>query len=207
MNKIYYLGGSPCSGKSTVAEMLAVKYNFLYFKLDERLNEYIEKGKLQDKTYIKRYFSMSPDEIWLRAPAEQNREEMNIYHEIFEYAVSDIKTLPEDKPVIAEGAGFLPELMKKIGVTENEYICITPSKDFQYEKYSQRTWIHDILKDCSDKKLAFENWMERDALFALEVNAKAEELGYRTIIVDGKSSIDRNFMLVEKIFNLKNRIE
>lgn len=202
MNKIYYLGGSPCSGKSTVAELLAVKYNFLYFKLDERLNEYIEKGKLQDKTYIKRYFSMSPDEIWLRAPAEQNREEMNIYHEIFEYAVSDIKNLSEDKPVIAEGAGFLPELMKKIGVTENEYICITPTKDFQYEKYSQRTWIHDILKDCSDKKLAFENWMERDALFALEVNAKAEELGYHTIIVDGKSSIEGNFMLTEKIFNL-----
>ena len=31
--KTYFIGGSPCSGKSTVAEMLSEKYGFYYYKL------------------------------------------------------------------------------------------------------------------------------------------------------------------------------
>lgn len=32
--EIYYIGGSPCSGKSTVAEALAQQYGLAYFKAD-----------------------------------------------------------------------------------------------------------------------------------------------------------------------------
>ena len=31
---VYYIGGSPCSGKSTVAEALAARYGLTYFKAD-----------------------------------------------------------------------------------------------------------------------------------------------------------------------------
>ena len=31
---IYYIGGSPCSGKSSVAEILSQKYGLYYFKLN-----------------------------------------------------------------------------------------------------------------------------------------------------------------------------
>lgn len=33
MAKIYYIGGSPCAGKSTVAEILSQKYDLYYFKV------------------------------------------------------------------------------------------------------------------------------------------------------------------------------
>ncbi len=44
MNNIYYIGGSPCSGKSTVAEILSEKYDLYYFKVDDFLDKYAKQG-------------------------------------------------------------------------------------------------------------------------------------------------------------------
>ena len=35
----YYIGGSPCRGKSTIAEILSKKYNLHYFKVDDYLDK------------------------------------------------------------------------------------------------------------------------------------------------------------------------
>lgn len=37
MINTYYIGGSPCSGKSTIAEILSKKYNLYNFKVDNFL--------------------------------------------------------------------------------------------------------------------------------------------------------------------------
>lgn len=34
-SQAYILGGSPCSGKSIVAEMVATQYGFHYYKADD----------------------------------------------------------------------------------------------------------------------------------------------------------------------------
>ena len=146
---------------------------------------------------------MNTDEIWLRTPAEQNVEEIEIYKEIFEYVLEDLKQLDDEISIIAEGAGFLPELMDKIGVPKNEYICIVPTKEFQIEKYSQRPYIPYVLEGSSDKNRAFQNWMERDALFAIDVVKSARELGYPTIITNYETCIEENLAIVEKVFELK----
>lgn len=203
MAKIYYIGGSPCCGKSTLAEILEKKHSLKYFKLDDKLEEYMKKGKADGKAYSSRFFDMTTDEIWLRSPKIQNVEEFEIYKEIFKYAFEDLKQLSQDTSIITEGAGFLPELMNAIGVAKNEYVCIVPTKEFQIEKYSQRPFVPYILEGCSDKNQAFQNWMERDALFAIDVVKSANQLGYTSIIVDGNTSIEENLTIVENIFELR----
>jgi hypothetical protein len=59
------------------------------------------------------------------------------------------------------------------------------------------------LKDCTDKKQAFENWMERDALFAVSVKEKADKLGYRTLITDGTIGVDCVYSQVTEWFQCK----
>ncbi|MDF2845944.1 MAG: shikimate kinase [Herbinix sp.] len=182
--------------------MIEKKYNFKYYKLDDKLEEYTKKASEAGKTYSSKYYKMNTDEIWLRTPAEQNIEEFEIYKEIFEYVLEDLKQLQPEISIIAEGAGFLPELMDKIGVPKNEYICIVPAKEFQIEKYSQRPYIPYVLEGSSDKKRAFQNWMERDALFAIDVVESARELGYPSIITNYETSIEENLAIVEKVFEL-----
>ncbi len=186
MRQIYYIGGSPCSGKSTVAEMIAKKYNFQYFKVDDFLEVYISKGAKLGKPLLSKISGMSLDEIWLREPKVQNLEEQDIYNEMFEFILEDLNKLNDEVPIIAEGAAFMPKLMSEFGVGKSNYICIVPTNSFQYKMYSKRPWVMQYLEGCSNKELAFENWMKRDYLFADTVLNDATTLGYPTLVVDGK---------------------
>lgn len=44
MAKIYWIGGSPCSGKSTIAEIISNRYGLYYFKVDDYLEKYANYG-------------------------------------------------------------------------------------------------------------------------------------------------------------------
>ena len=66
MKEIYYMGGSPCSGKSTAAEILAERYGLYYFKVDDYLEKYINDGAAAGMEICSRQSKMSPEEIWMR---------------------------------------------------------------------------------------------------------------------------------------------
>ena len=202
MIKTYFIGGSPCSGKSTVTEILAKKYDLYYFKIDELLDKYIDMGAKEGRPICMQIKSMTPDENWMRDPMVQCKEELEWYREVFDLVRKDIAQIQNVNGIIAEGAAYLPTLMKSMNVPYDKYLSITPTKDFQVHHYSQREWVPYVLQECSDKEKAFENWMERDALFALDVQRQCEESGYLSLINEGKTEIEELVRLVEAHFEL-----
>ena len=109
--------------------------------------------------------------------------------------------------VITEGAAYLPELMKSFHIPKDRYVSITPSKEFQVAHYSQREWVPYVLADCSDQEKAFSNWMDRDAMFALEVQRQCAEEHYCSIINDGTIELAQLVNSVEEVFQLKAFLE
>lgn len=202
MIKTYFIGGSPCSGKSTITEILAKKYDLYYFKVDDFLDKYIDRGAEEGRPVCKRIKSMTPEETWMRDPMIQCEEELSWYREVFDYVCEEIAQIQNVKGIIAEGAAYLPELMKSIDIPNNRYLSITPTKDFQVSHYSKREWVPYVLQDCSDKEKAFENWMERDALFAKDVHRQCKENGYLSLINAGKMEIDEMVRIVERHLRL-----
>jgi len=202
MNHVYYLGGSPCCGKSTIAEKISGKYGFQYYKADDYLFEFIGKGVKDGDELLKCISEMSLDQLWLRNPDKLNEEQLIIYEKLFPYFMAELGKLNRNKPIITEGAAFLPNLIDKMGVAKTRYICIVPTREFQIKHYSKRPWVNDYLSSCSDKEKAFNNWMERDVLFALSVLKQANEKGYATLVVDGNKGINENLLFVEKCFEL-----
>ena len=95
-----------------------------------------------------------------------------------------------------------PKLMKKLGVSKDRYLAITPTKDFQVEHYSRREWVPFVLEGCSDKEKAFSNWMERDALFAKEVQRQCAEEQYFSIINDGCLEVNQIVEMVASYLGL-----
>ncbi len=203
MSKIYYIGGSPCSGKSTLAQIISEQYELHYFKVDDYLDEYMRRANASNKPFSSQALKRSADETWMRDPMIQNTEELKIYREIFEYIMEDLSKIEAPKGIITEGAAYLPELMHEIKVNTNSYICIVPTKDFQYHHYKLRPWVPEILKACTDKEKAFDNWMERDALFAVTVKDEADKLGYRTLITDGTIGVKHMYKQVVEWFQYK----
>jgi dephospho-CoA kinase len=199
---IYYLGGSPCSGKSTVAELLARERGFVHYKLDDKLDEFMRLAARDGKPACQAYFQLPPGQEWMRKPEEMFADEVRIYEEIFAYAARELARL-EAPVVIAEGAGFLPELMRQAGIGPDAYVCIVPTPAFQVEKYRQRPWIAEVLAPCADRQAAFANWMERDALFARHAAETAERLKYRAFWTDGRRSPGELLQEIAGIFGLE----
>lgn len=100
MTNIFYIGGSQCCGKSTVAEEISKKYNLYYFKVDNFLEKYIQMGATAGKPICVKQVNMTPEEIWMRNPEEQNIEELQFYDEIFEFIVEDIKRISNQYGII-----------------------------------------------------------------------------------------------------------
>ncbi|WP_312495683.1 shikimate kinase [Anaerosporobacter sp.] len=195
MINTYYIGGSPCSGKSTIAEILSAKYNLYYFKVDDFLEKYTKMGTVKGYKICKNQDSMNAEETWMREPSLQCREEFLFYEEIFEFIWEDLRQIT-GKGIITEGAAYLPKLMKGLNISKDRYISITPSEDFQISHYKKREWVPFVLEGCKDKEKAFSNWMNRDILFAQEVQRQCNEEKYVSIINDGCIELDE---LVNKV--------
>ena len=195
--KVYYIGGSPCSGKSTVAEALAEHYGFGYFKVDDHLEEFTARGAAEARPVCQRILRMTADETWMRPPQVQCQEELDYYQEIFPFVMEKLTEMNAPR-ILAEGAAFLPCLMTEAAY----YIAITPSSDFQITHYRERPWVPHVLKDCTDKEQAFANWMERDALFAEEVRRQCTQFTLPHLLTDGSISPKERLRQVATQFHL-----
>ena len=193
--KIYYIGGSPCAGKSTVAEILSKKHDLYFFKVDDFLDKYKE-----DANAIIGHF----EQIWMRDPLLQCEEEFEWYKEVFEYVIADLQQITCKNGIITEGAAYVPKLIKQLGISSERYIAITPTPEFQVFHFKKREFVPYILEGCSDMEKAFDNWMSRDILFAKEVQRQCREEGYVSVINDGSMKIDELVDIVSKHFGWRD---
>ena len=203
---IYWIGGSPCSGKSTIAELLCKEFGFDYYKCDDHLDRYMKIGVDNNIEIMKKFKYMSMDEIWIeRGVKEQFEDALEFYKASFDVIVKDINENYVDNNLIVEGAAITPEFILQNTINIRNYMCIVPTKEFQQENYAKRSWVNNYLKPCSNPQLAFENWMQRDILFSQNVLEKAKEHKMNFIVVDGSKSITENYeYLVDKLEIRKN---
>ena len=187
---LYMIGGSPCSGKSTLASLLAQQYGLLHIKLDDLVDEMIDQARADSKPISLIRQDRSLDQIWLRIPEEMADEEWRFYEEIFPYVKSYL-IKNQDRPLLVEGAGLLPHLVKELEWPASSYLCLTPTADFQKKHYRQREWVSYVLEGTTNPEQAFENWMQRDILFAQMVRKEAQKLGYPSLMTDGSQSIGK----------------
>ena len=186
-----------------MAEILLQKYGLYYFKLDDFLNRYMHAGARKGYPICRKTAGMDAEQIWMREPLLQCREEFDIYRDIFEFVAADLDRIEWKGGITTEGAAYFPELMKQSGVPGSRYIAITPTKGFQVTHYRKRDFVPLVLEGCSDKDAAFLNWMDRDALFAQEVRRQCHKENYASVINDGNMDLDELAGLTAVHFGFK----
>ena len=197
--KVVIIGGSPCSGKSTAAERLAEEYGACRYQVDAHLDELIRTAAERGGPACNSVLSMSSDEIWMRDPEVQCREEFQIYREIAPEVFRRLDAA-EAELIVAEGAAFTPEVVKARSI--ESYVAIIPTPEFQITHYRERKWVSRVLADCSDPTAAFDNWMQRDILFAVQIERECAALGIPCVINDGSLSVDRMYRRVKQLLGL-----
>lgn len=197
---MYVIGGSPCSGKSSIAEHLAAEHHLQFYKADDHEDEHPRRVDPERHPTMARYGGMGWNEIW-SVPTEQAVSDLFAYYrERFEMVLQDLATFDPEQPLLAEGFPFLPELIHPLGVNHKRAIYLVPTYDFQMQYYSQRPWVPGILAQCADPQQAFNNWMQRDYLSGRQILQQAQALGYRCVEVDGSLRLDEMASLVRGYF-------
>ncbi|WP_433797319.1 hypothetical protein [Actinoplanes sp. CA-252034] len=175
---LWWIGGSPCSGKSTVAARIAADRGVPVYSCDDAFDRHADGGPA-----LRKVTSMSVGDRLAQPVEVQVDDVFRLYREEFPLILDDLRDTGDG--TIAEGAALLPELLAGIGVPRERAVWIVPTEDFQIRHYRQRPWAYELLAGLDEPQVAFDRWMRRDALFAERVAAQARELGYRVIVADG----------------------
>jgi len=202
---VFWVGGSPCSGKSSITEMLAEKHGLRIYKCDEAFWEHAKRVDPVAHPTFHRLTHMAWDEIWMRPVAVQIADEFACYREQFAMILDDLLGLPRSMPVIAEGAALLPDLVSGLLPDRSQAVWVIPTESFQREHYTpeKRPFIDDILAHCQNPTQAFANWMDRDGGFAKRVAERARALDLKVLAVDGKRTIEQNAEIVAQYLGLE----
>ena len=187
--RTYWLGGSPCAGKSSVADLLAQRFGLAVYRCDDAYFRHIQICNPKDQPTLHAITTMSWDQIWMRPVEVQVAAEFASYREEFPMILADLRAMPQDRPILVEGAACLPRLVEQVAAAQ-QALWFVPTPAFQRHHYSQRGFIQEILAQCRDPQQAWANWMDRDERFGREVAAAAADRGFVAEWVDGRRSIE-----------------
>jgi 2-phosphoglycerate kinase len=199
---IYWMGGSPCSGKSSIANTLADRYGLRLFRSDDHMDQHIRQADPVRQPAMAKIARMNWEQIWMRPVSEQVADELEFYREEFDQLCAELEQFPGKAPILAEGTAWLPELLIRAGVSPARTFFLVPTATFQVQHYAQRPWARDILSECSQPQQAFQNWMDRDSRFANAVEEQARAGGMPVRRVDGTLTLPETCALIERSFDL-----
>ena len=198
---IYWIGGSPCSGKSSIADRLTQQFGWQVYHCDKAFNRHVQRADSVQQPWLSKVPHLVWDTFWMRPLDAQLRNVIEIYAEEFPMILDDLLALPKDTPLLAEGTALLPELLTGVLHDSSRSIWLIPTPEFQRVQYPRRgAWVQDILEQCSQPEQALKNWMDRDIATGKHVQREAEARGLKVLVVDGIASIDDNVQLVKEHF-------
>lgn len=174
----YYLGGSPCAGKSTVATLLAMRHGLRVYHCDDVLQEHALSSDPVRTPTLARLGTMGWDAIFLRPLRPMARDALAASAEAFPLVLTAVAALPPGPPVLAEGMALLPECVATLGraaLARAAWLLPTPA--FQRAHYARREWAQAIAAGTANPAAAFDNWMRRDELSGRLIRMQLRRLG------------------------------
>jgi 2-phosphoglycerate kinase len=203
---VFWLGGSPCAGKSSISRVLADRFNLELYHVDETLerrSQYLDPA-LQPS--LIKWHSSSWNERWMKPIEILLQEAIACYEEHFALILEEIRCMPKHKPLLIEGTALLPSQVAGVLARRSNAVWVVPTAEFQMENYSRREWAQAIVQQCDNPEAAFENWMERDARFANWVIEQVRRSGLELVVVDEKRTIEENAVVIATHFDLSSNV-
>lgn len=188
---VFWLGGSPCAGKTTVSQAIAAHFGWRLYHCDDWFGDHRQRACPEKQPTFHAISRLRGDDLWLRPVAEQIATEIAFVGEALALALEDLAQMlaADSRPILFEGAPALPHLLQPLLPHPQQAVWLIPTESFQRRHYAKRPWVPGQLATTSDPELAFDNWMRRDAGFARWLEAQVTNHDMRWIRVDGSLSI------------------
>ena len=213
LQNVYFLTGTACGGKTTMARELSKKYRFIHFNdnwhednvkvwesiIDKKYQPSSVKG--QGVTDWEAYFSRSLDEF---LADEENDNEVR---EQLEFSIIEIIKLAQNNKVVAD-IWFDSDDDKRL-LTEisnyNRIACLLAPAELAIRDYYDRpdhSEIAERIKTLKNPEKIFEKENEDLRMHVKEEAEMAEKYGFFTIMRTEESTIENTLKILEKHFGL-----
>lgn len=201
LSHIFWLGGSSCAGKSSVARLLAEEFRLTTYHCDDHYEAHAKRIDPSRHPNFFRIKDLSPEELLMRPLDVQVAELSGFYDEEFDMVVEDLLSLSPLGPVLVEGAGLAPRRVVELLGRPRQALWLVTSAEFRRQVYPCRgRFVGELLAQCSDPGLAFENWMSRDEERARLLKEDLTALNLPNMEVDGTRSVIETADFVKRHF-------
>lgn len=185
LRNVFWIGGATAAGKTTAADVLAKGHGIGVYHFDRQEPFHLHRSIPEEQPHLIRFMARTMDERWvLRSPEMMIDELVATWTERFPMVVDDLSHLVQQGPVIAEGAGFFPSLVRPFLTENSQAIWLIPSPEFQRCVRDTREVTVADHPHISDRDRAYENLVARDRLLASRLQKEAEELNLPMISID-----------------------
>jgi adenylate kinase family enzyme len=205
---VLWIGGSPCSGKSTISRTIAQIYVFLDYHLDAWSSNHFARRVAAGDVEARAFLGMSMTQRWIERPVEVLLQEaISSWNRDFQLVIEDLLALPKENLIIAEG-NFFPACVAPYLSSSHQAIWLVPTDSFCEQGRHQR-WAeqalrqkrHGVYNEGSDPEQRRRQIIARDCQLARYVKQQAEALHFPIYEVDGSRSREEMTELVERHFD------
>lgn len=208
LRHVLWIGGSPCSGKSTISHTLTRIYVFLDYHLDAWARNHFARRVAAGDTEAIEFLKMNMDQRWIERPVEALvQETITSWANDFRLVIEDLLSMPRDNFIVAEGnffpacvAPYLSHLHQAIWLIPTDSFCARARRQKRAE-LTKRQKRHGVYNESSDSEKQLCNLIERDSALAQYVKRQAEAAQLPLYEVDGNRSIQAMTELVESHFD------
>lgn len=201
LSHVLWIGGGPCAGKSTLAELIASTHDLTLYDCDwHHAHEHGQKpGGVPPGWY-----EQSMDQRWLLpSPQALADRDLASWTTRFTFVIQDLLARPTDRPIIAEGPSVFPWSVASVIEAPSQAVFLMPTRRFREDVLARRDRHSPGSRfeaKTSDPDAARRNRLDRDDLMAERIAASCDELGLRRLPMDGSRDLGATVALLEEHF-------
>ncbi|WP_160679859.1 hypothetical protein [Clostridium sp. C8-1-8] len=202
LENVYIIGGNACSGKSTMAKLIAEKYGFTLYQMDEHYEEHRKMANETDQPNM----CYPRDDIYAffnRPVLEYASSLQGAIKEEVPMVLLDLIELQKDKPVIADVL-FTPMDIEGV-IPRDRAVFLTSNRELVESDYFNRPEkrdFYDCVMSFPNPEASFENVFNVVDLINQREKAIIEASGYYSIERKIDSKVLDVVRCIEKHFDL-----
>lgn len=202
LHHIYWIGGGPGAGKSTIARRIAAQHGLRVYATDDLMADHARRSTHENCPLLHRFMAMDMDERWVNRSPETMLKTFHWFRgEGFNMIIEDLLGLPDEPAVIVEGFRLLPRLVKPLLSVPAHAVWLLPTPAFSQAVVESRGGsASGFLAKTTAPERALRNLLERDRMFTNILREETASLELPTIEVDTTMTEDDLTKRVTEVF-------